>query len=65
MTNQDLARQVRTWRGSVPRWVAADTLGMSPKTLERIEYGLGFKNQRLLLHALRTLKPEGKQGVLK
>lgn len=59
MNKQDLARLVRAWRGSVPRWVAADALGMSPRTLEHIEYGRGFRHPRLLQLAMMAMPADG------
>lgn len=54
-TNESLARQVRAWRGDVPRWKAAEQLGMPAKTLEGIEYGKGFRYPTLLLNFIWTV----------
>jgi hypothetical protein len=57
MNNYDLARQVKAWRGRVTARRAAEVLGIPHRTLENIEYGRGFRYERLLRHALRTMKP--------
>lgn len=57
MTNDDftttqraleLAAKVKTWRGKVPAWKAAATLGIPKRTLEGIEQGRPFRYARLL-----------------
>jgi hypothetical protein len=63
MTNEELAASVRAWRGGVPRWIAADALGLSPRTLEHIEYGRGFRHPRLLRLAMTAINANGVTNI--
>ena len=54
--DEDLARQVKAWRGRVSAKRAAELLGLPYRTLQNIEFGRGFRYPRLLRHALRTMK---------
>jgi hypothetical protein len=61
MTADDLAAQVKAWRGKVPAREAAEALGISPRTLQGVEQGRGFNYPRLLQIAMRAVKLEGKK----
>jgi hypothetical protein len=52
----DLAAQVKAWRGKVPAREAADVLGISLRTLQGVEQGRGFNYPTLLLIALEATK---------
>lgn len=56
MNNDELARQVKAWRGQIPVRVAAEVLGIPKRTLEGIEQGRGFSYPRLLLATIKTTK---------
>ena len=63
MTNEELAVQVKAWRGKLAVRKAAPLIGLPWRTLEYVEQGNGFRYPELLLHALRTIDPtEGQNG---
>jgi hypothetical protein len=56
MTNDELARQVKAWRGKIPVRIAAEVLGIPKRTFDNIEQGRGFPYPRLLLATIKTTK---------
>jgi hypothetical protein len=52
----DLAAQVKAWRGKVPQREAAEILGINLRTLQGVEQGRGFNYPTLLLMALEATK---------
>lgn len=52
MDPAELAGAVKNWRGSMSSKSAASALGLSPRTLEGVEQGRGFRYPRLLMLAL-------------
>jgi len=53
---QELAEEVKRWRGFAPATVAAKVLGISARTLNGIEQGRGFNYPSLLRQAMKTLE---------
>jgi hypothetical protein len=60
LADHELAAAVKDWRGRTRLSEAALLLGIPPTTLEKIEQGRGFRYPRLLLTAMRDLKPHGR-----
>lgn len=56
----ELAAALRGWRGRMRLPDVARMLGVPVKTLEHVEQGRGFRYPRLLLLAMRDLKPHGR-----
>ena len=52
----ELARVVKAWRGTMTTKKAAAQIGISPRTLEGIEQGRGFRYPRLLQLALKAVE---------
>jgi hypothetical protein len=63
MTNEDLAAEVKAWRGKVPAWKAAEALGLPKRTLDGIEQGRGFRYADLLRVAMSAIKIEQANGT--
>ena len=57
---EELATVFRSWRGKTRIDTVATMLGVSAHTLRHIEKGRGFRYPRLLLTAMRDLKPHGR-----
>lgn len=55
-TPEELARIVKEWRGGITARRAAQLLGMSPRTLEGIEQGKGFRYPLLLILAIKSFE---------
>lgn len=60
LSPEELAAVVKEWRRGARVENAALMLGISVRTLEGITQGRGFRYPRLLLLAMRDLKPHGR-----
>jgi hypothetical protein len=61
MTTDELAAEVKAWRGKVPAWRAAEILGIPKRTFQNIEYGRSFPYPELLRIAMRAIQIEEKK----
>ena len=57
----NLAAEVKAWRGKMPVRQAAELLGVNRRTLEGVEQGRPFAHPQLLRHAMKTIRIEGKK----
>lgn len=56
---QALAAEMRTWRGTMTRPVAAELLGIARRTIENIEMGGGYHAPKLLRIAMKAVQQQG------
>jgi hypothetical protein len=61
MTNEELAAEIRAWRGKVSARKAAERIGVPWRTLEYIEAGKGFRYPELLRIAMQAVRVEGEK----